>query len=82
MIIVYSKPNCPQCDVAKNILKQSLADYTEVSLGTDMTREEFISQFPTVRMMPHITYNGRTIDLSELKRIASLVGVRDERSPE
>ena len=49
-----------------------LEHYPTLKPAPDMTREEFIEQFPTVRMMPHITYNGRTVDLSELKRIISL----------
>jgi glutaredoxin 3 len=61
MIIVYSKPNCPQCDIAKNILKNSSLDYTEIVLGEGISREDFISSFPTVRQMPLIVEDGYQI---------------------
>ncbi len=61
MIIVYSKPNCPQCEVAKNMLKKSNRDFTEIVLEKDITREDFIAQFPTVRQMPLITENGAVV---------------------
>ena len=61
MIIVYSKPNCPQCDIAKNMLKQSQRDFVEVVLEKDIKREDFIAQFPFVRQMPLITADGLVV---------------------
>ena len=54
MIIVYSKPNCPQCDKVKHELKSTNSEYKEIVVGKDITREEFLEKFPHVRTMPHV----------------------------
>lgn len=52
--IVYTKLNCPQCDKAKAELQRGGIEYTELLLDRDITREQFMLQFPHVRTMPHI----------------------------
>jgi glutaredoxin len=52
--IVYSKDNCPQCDKLKKELDRDGIEYVELLLGRDITREEFMRQFPHVRSMPHV----------------------------
>lgn len=54
--IVYTKPDCPQCTVAKHKLTRIGEPFTEIVVGKDITREEFIATFPQVRTMPHIVY--------------------------
>jgi len=56
--IVYSKPMCPYCDKAKHLLTLKGYQYTEVVLGKDILREDFMEQFPEQRTVPLIIMNG------------------------
>ena len=56
--IVYTKPLCPFCDMAKNLLTLKGYEYTEVVLGQDMMREDFISTFPEQKTVPLIIMDG------------------------
>lgn len=61
MTIVYSKDNCPYCVKAKALLKGYGIAYTEVTIGKDITREEFLDLFPTARTVPQIILDGERI---------------------
>jgi glutaredoxin len=52
--IVYSKENCPACDKLKAQLVKDGEEFTEIKVGVDITREEFVAKFPQVRSMPHL----------------------------
>ena len=60
-VIIYTKDNCPYCVNAKNFLIQHGKTFTEVNIGTDIRREDFISIFPLVKTVPHIIINGDEI---------------------
>lgn len=53
-IIVYTKNNCPYCDQAKTLLRSKDQRFHEMTIGVDLTREEFMSIFPEVRTVPFI----------------------------
>jgi glutaredoxin len=53
-VYVYSKKDCPACDQLKNRLKKEGEEYTEIMVGKDITREEFMEMYPQVRSMPHM----------------------------
>lgn len=55
-IVVYSKDNCPACTALKARLTKDGESFTEIIVGKDMTREEFLEKFPQVRMMPHVVF--------------------------
>lgn len=57
-IVVYTKQQCPFCDKAKALLSIKGYSYTEVVLGEDMTREDFMSLFPEQKTVPLIIMNG------------------------
>lgn len=57
-ILVYSKPNCPYCVSAKELLSSKSLNYTEVVLGEDMLREDFLCIFPQVKTVPLIIIDG------------------------
>jgi glutaredoxin len=69
MIEIYSKPNCPYCDMAKNVVRGASLQFTEYVVGSDVTREEFLQKFPNSRTVPQIILNGHHIggynDLTE-----------------
>lgn len=55
-IVVYSKDNCPACVALKNRLNKEGESFTEINVGKDMTREDFLAKFPHVCQMPHIEF--------------------------
>jgi glutaredoxin len=68
MLTVYSKPNCPQCVTAKNLLKTNSIAFTEVEVdygqsttNDTIARTEFMEKFPSVRSLPHIVTEDAAI---------------------
>jgi glutaredoxin 3 len=61
MYTVYTKPDCPYCVKAKTLLKTKGLEYTEQKMGSDVTREYILENFPTMRTMPIITRNGELV---------------------
>ena len=60
-VIVWSKPMCPYCDMAKNLLKQKEISYEERKIGEGWTREQLLEALPNVRSVPQIIINGKAI---------------------
>lgn len=68
-ITIYTKSNCPQCTKAKMLLDQRGIEYTTYKLQESesdeslnlITREELLEKFPSVRMMPVITLDGKLL---------------------
>ena len=56
--IIYTKENCPYCVKAKTLFNIKRIDYTEVHIGSDITREDFISLFPEQKTVPLIIIDG------------------------
>lgn len=56
--IVYTKDNCPYCVKAKTLLTIKNIPFSEVKLGVDMQREDFIAMFPEQKTVPLIIMNG------------------------
>lgn len=54
MKTVYTKDNCPGCVALKASLAQAGEAFKEVKIGRDITREEFMTKFPTVRTVPYV----------------------------
>lgn len=53
-VTIYSKDQCPWCERAKSLLELHDVTYNEIKIGREITREEFIEQFPGVRTVPQI----------------------------
>lgn len=51
---VYTKDNCPACNTLKATLTMNGVAFTEVNIGRDISREEFMKQFPSVRTVPFV----------------------------
>jgi glutaredoxin len=56
-MVIYSKDNCPWCDRAKELMYSKNVEYREIKIGRDITRNEFMEQFPNVRTVPYIIIN-------------------------
>lgn len=80
MFVVYSKPNCPQCDVAKTLLKSHNIYFREVSIDVGQTLSadqekiaiaDLKNRYPNVRSAPVIArLSGEYIgSLSDLKSL-------------
>lgn len=59
MKTVYTKDNCPACVTLKSSLVKSGEDFKEIKIGRDITREEFMDKFPTVRTVPYVLDNDK-----------------------
>lgn len=58
---VYSKDNCPYCVKAKNLLNARGIEFTEIKIGVDITRDEFLETFPDARTVPQIILGGEHV---------------------
>lgn len=59
--LLYTKDNCSYCIKAKSLLTLEKMSYEEVTIGKDITREEFISMYPNQKSVPLIFVNGEKI---------------------
>lgn len=55
MKVVYTKDNCPACNTLKARLRNEGVAFKEVNIGKDISREEFLAKYPTVRTVPFET---------------------------
>lgn len=53
MKIVYTKDNCPACTALKATYANNGVVFKEVNIGKDISREEFMELFPSVRTVPY-----------------------------
>ncbi len=54
MKVVYTQTNCPGCVTLKAQLAKAGEPFKEMLIGRDITREEFMAKFPTVRTVPYV----------------------------
>lgn len=54
--VVYTKPACPNCVSAKNFISLHGDTFDELTIGVDLSRDDFLESYPTVRTMPYIVY--------------------------
>ena len=58
---IYSKPQCPYCDMAKRLAEQKGYDLTYKMLDEDFDRETLMETFPGARTFPQIIVDGDKI---------------------
>jgi glutaredoxin 3 len=58
---IYSKPQCPYCDMAKRLAEQKGFDLTYKMLNEDFDRETLMETFPGARTFPQIIVDGEKI---------------------
>ena len=58
---IYSKPQCPFCDMAKALAEREEHDLTVKMLDVDFDREALMETFPGARTFPQIIVDGDKI---------------------
>lgn len=51
-IEIYTRQGCSQCVVLKEILQNQNVEYIEHEIDRTISRDEVISKFPSVKMLP------------------------------
>lgn len=77
IIIIYTKNNCPFCDMAKNLINIKNLQYKEVNISNDQNKiDEMIKKAQGRRSVPQIFIDGEHIggfdDLSEYNNAGKL----------
>ena len=65
MNIVWTKPSCPFCDMAKKLVKQKGMEYEERNIGEGWTREQLLEAVPNAKTVPQIFLNDKYIGTYE-----------------
>lgn len=58
--IVFSKPDCPWCTRAKELLLQHDSSYVEIDVTNDETSKIFLKE-SDLKSVPQIYHNGRLV---------------------
>ena len=56
--VVWSKPACPFCVKAKNLLKNKGIEYEEKNIAEGYKIEDLLALVPNARTMPQIWFDG------------------------
>jgi len=59
--IVWSKMQCPYCDMAKALQKQKNIEFEERKIGAGWTIQQLLESHPNVKSVPQIILNGKYI---------------------
>lgn len=61
-VIVWSRDNCPYCEMAKRLLIANGMKYEERNVtGGQWTKEDLLAAIPTARTVPQIIIDGECI---------------------
>lgn len=75
-VVVYSKENCPYCEMAKNLLDSRKIPFEEVRIDLDKQKLEEMLRLSNKRTVPQIFINGQSIggydDLAALAKSGKL----------
>tara|TARA_B100000902_G_scaffold359604_1_gene375545 strand:- start:11202 stop:11432 length:231 start_codon:yes stop_codon:yes gene_type:complete len=70
IVEIYSKPQCPYCDMAKALAEREEHNLTVKMLDEDFDRETLMETFPGARTFPQIIVDGNKIGgYQEFKKI-------------
>lgn len=58
--IIFSKPDCPWCTRAKELLLQHDSSYVEIDVTNDETSRIFLKE-SDLKSVPQIYHNGRLV---------------------
>ena len=70
MINIYTKPSCPHCTQAKNLLNRLGKVFVEIPIGESILVEELRELYPSARTAPVVVIDGFYIGgYSELQQL-------------
>lgn len=68
--VVWSKPMCPACEQAKQLLTAKGVVYEERSIGNGWTKEQLLEHVPTARSVPQIFVDNKLVGgVNELRQL-------------
>ena len=77
-VIIYTKPGCPYCHAAMDLLDRKGADYTEIVASNDPAKKQEMIQKSNGRMtFPQIFIDGKHIGGSDDLRALDAKGGLD-----
>lgn len=75
-ILVYTKSDCFNCSMAKELLKARKLEFKEINLDDPAERSAFTSANPDIRQMPQIYINNQRVGgLAGLQAALKQIGV-------
>jgi glutaredoxin 3 len=77
-VVIYSKEVCPYCVNAKNLLQKKGAQFTEIKISDDVTREEMIKKSGGRMTVPQIFIGEKHIGVYDDLRALDAAGMLDE----
>ena len=57
-VVIWSKPDCPYCIKAKNVLRNANIPFEEKMLGEDFTRPQLLETYPEAKTFPVVVVDG------------------------
>ena len=60
-IEIYTKHNCPNCVMAKQVLNANNLDYSELDVSEPDVMLQLIMRYPDVRQMPQIFIDDQRV---------------------
>lgn len=61
MIDVYGRSGCEYCTKAQQLLEERRIPYNYIQLGIDITKDEFLEQFPDQKTVPLVLAHGMKV---------------------
>jgi glutaredoxin 3 len=58
LVELYTKDDCPYCQMAKVALKNAGHGFSEQKLNRDFSREQILERFPSAKTFPIIVIDG------------------------
>jgi glutaredoxin 3 len=75
-VVIYTKPSCPYCESAKELLKSRHIAFEEIRVDQDAVKLEEMMRLSQRRTVPQIFINGQSIggfdDLAALAKSGKL----------
>jgi glutaredoxin len=69
-VIIYTRDNCPNCEIAKRILSQANIEYIDVDIMLGSRLQNFLAEYPDARQMPQIFINDQRVGGVEGLKVA------------
>jgi len=69
-VVMYTKDNCPNCLIAKQILTAANIEYIDVDIMLGSRLQNFLAEYPDARQMPQIFINDQRVGGVEGLKVA------------